>query len=121
MEYIDLEQDNIPAEVLDSMAVTMDHFRDALGKSSPSALRETIVEVPTITWDDIGGLEDVKKNLRELVQYPIEHADKYKKFGLNPSRGCLFYGPPGNGKTLLAKAIANECQSNFISIKGPSS
>lgn len=119
MEFIDLEQDNIPAEVLDSMSVTMNHFREAQGKSSPSALRETLVEVPTVSWDDIGGLEDVKRQLREMVQYPIEHADKYKKFGLNPSRGCLFYGPPGNGKTLLAKAIANECQSNFISVKGP--
>jgi len=101
------------------MAVTMDHFRTALSQSNPSALRETVVEVPTVTWDDIGGLEDTKRNLKELVTYPIEHADKYKKFGLNPSRGCLFYGPPGCGKTLLAKAIANECQANFISVKGP--
>lgn len=119
MEFIDLEEDSIPAEILDSMAVSMDHFRDALEKSSPSALRETIVEVPTVTWNDIGGLVDVKDHLKEMVQYPIDHADKYKKFGLNPSRGCLFYGPPGNGKTLLAKAIANECQANFISVKGP--
>jgi len=97
----------------------MEHFRYALSVSNPSALRETVVEVPTVTWDDIGGLEETKRNLRELVTYPIEHADKYKKFGLNPSRGCLFYGPPGCGKTLLAKAIANECQANFISVKGP--
>jgi len=101
------------------MSVTMDHFRTALGASNPSALREMVVEIPNVTWEDIGGLDDTKRNLRELVQYPIEHADKYKKFGLNPSRGCLFYGPPGCGKTLLAKAIANECQANFISIKGP--
>jgi len=97
----------------------MDHFRTALGASNPSALREMVVEIPNVTWEDIGGLEETKRNLKELVQYPIEHADKYKKFGLNPSRGCLFYGPPGCGKTLLAKAIANECQANFISIKGP--
>jgi len=90
-----------------------------LGQSNPSALRETVVEVPTVTWEDIGGLEETKRNLKELVTYPIEFADKYKKFGLSPSRGCLFYGPPGCGKTLLAKAIANECQANFISIKGP--
>jgi len=119
MELIDLEEDKIPAEVLDSMCVTMDHFRTALGQSNPSALRETVVEVPTVTWEDIGGLENVKRELKELVQYPIEHGDKYKKFGLSPSTGVLFYGPPGCGKTLLAKAIANECQANFISIKGP--
>lgn len=119
MELIDIDEDSIPAEVLDAMSVTMDHFRGALDSSNPSALRETVVEVPTVTWDDIGGLEKVKRELRELVQYPIEHRDKYKKFGLNPSTGVLFYGPPGCGKTLLAKAIANECQSNFISIKGP--
>lgn len=119
MELIDIDDDSIPAEVLDAMSVTMDHFRAALDTSNPSALRETVVEVPTVTWEDIGGLEKVKRELRELVQYPIEHRDKYKKFGLNPSTGVLFYGPPGCGKTLLAKAIANECQSNFISIKGP--
>lgn len=91
----------------------------ALGVSNPSALRETIVEVPTTTWEDIGGLEQVKQELQEMVQYPIEHPEKFLKFGMNPSKGVLFYGPPGCGKTLLAKAIANECQANFISIKGP--
>jgi len=119
MDIIDIEDDAIPAEVLDSMHVTQEHFRFALEQSNPSALRETVVEVPTVTWDDIGGLEDVKRELKELVQYPIEHADLYKKFGMEPSKGVLFYGPPGCGKTLLAKAIANECQANFISIKGP--
>lgn len=119
MDVIDLEDDTIDAEVMDSLAVTMDDFRYALGKSSPSALRETVVEVPTVTWDDIGGLENVKRELQELVQYPVEHPDKYLKFGMTPSKGVLFYGPPGCGKTLLAKAIANECQANFISIKGP--
>jgi len=76
-------------------------------------------EVPTVTWDDVGGLENVKKELQELVQYPVEHPEKFLKFGMMPSKGVLFYGPPGCGKTLLAKAIANECQANFISIKGP--
>eukprot|EP01130_Rhizamoeba_saxonica_P003862 TRINITY_DN1601_c0_g1_i1.p1 TRINITY_DN1601_c0_g1~~TRINITY_DN1601_c0_g1_i1.p1 ORF type:complete len:812 (-),score=258.75 TRINITY_DN1601_c0_g1_i1:38-2440(-) len=119
MVLIDIDDDKIDAEILDSMNVNMDHFRTALQLSNPSALRETIVEVPTVTWKDIGGLEEVKTHLKEMVQYPIEHADKYKRFGLSPSRGCLFYGPPGCGKTLLAKAIANECQANFISVKGP--
>ena len=119
MDVIDLDDDEIDAEVLDSMAVTQAHFRTALGTSNPSALRETAVEVPNVTWDDIGGLEGVKRELQEVVQYPVEFPEKFEKFGMQPSKGVLFYGPPGCGKTLLAKAIANECQANFISIKGP--
>jgi transitional endoplasmic reticulum ATPase len=119
MDVIDLEDDEIDAEVLESLAVTNEHFRFALGTSNPSALRETVVEVPSVTWDDIGGLEATKKELQETVQYPVMYPEQFQKFGMSPSRGVLFYGPPGCGKTLLAKAIANECQSNFISIKGP--
>jgi transitional endoplasmic reticulum ATPase len=119
MDLIDLEDEAIDAEVLNSLAVSQENFRWALAKSNPSALRETTVEVPTVTWEDIGGLENVKRELQELVQYPVEHPDKFLKFGMTPSKGVLFYGPPGCGKTLLAKAIANECQANFISIKGP--
>eukprot|EP01117_Protostelium_nocturnum_P020427 TRINITY_DN9181_c0_g1_i1.p1 TRINITY_DN9181_c0_g1~~TRINITY_DN9181_c0_g1_i1.p1 ORF type:complete len:837 (+),score=329.61 TRINITY_DN9181_c0_g1_i1:117-2513(+) len=119
MDIIDLEDETIDAEILNSMAVTMDHFRTALGTSNPSALRETVVEIPNVTWEDIGGLENVKRELKETVQYPVEHPEKFLKYGMSPSKGVLFYGPPGCGKTLLAKAIANECQANFISIKGP--
>jgi transitional endoplasmic reticulum ATPase len=119
MDLIDLDEDTIDAEVLDSLGVTMDNFRFALGTSNPSALRETVVEVPTTTWDDIGGLDKVKQELQETVQYPVEHPEKFLKYGMSPSKGVLFYGPPGTGKTLLAKAIANECNANFISIKGP--
>merc|ERR1711892_1505659 len=119
MDLIDLEEETIDAEVMDSLAVTNDDFKFALGQSNPSALRETIVEVPNVSWNDIGGLESVKMELQELVQYPVEHPEKFLKFGMTPSKGVLFYGPPGCGKTLLAKAIANECQANFISIKGP--
>ena len=119
MDVIDLDDDEIDAEILDSMAVSQENFRTALGSSNPSALRETVVEVPNVTWNDIGGLEGVKRELQEVVQYPVEFPEKFEKFGMSPSKGVLFYGPPGCGKTLLAKAIANECQANFISIKGP--
>lgn len=119
MDVIDLEDDTIDAEILNSMGVSNDHFQTALGISNPSALRETVVEVPNVTWEDIGGLEQVKRELQEVVQYPVEHPEKFEKFGMAPSKGVLFYGPPGCGKTLLAKAIANECQANFISVKGP--
>ncbi|XP_039205122.1 transitional endoplasmic reticulum ATPase-like [Crotalus tigris] len=119
MSVIDLEDDTIDADILNAMAVTMDDFQWALGQSNPSALRETVVEVPQVSWDDIGGLQEVKRELQELVQFPVEYPDKFLKFGMTPSRGVLFYGPPGCGKTLLAKAIANECQANFVSIKGP--
>lgn len=119
MDLIDIEDETIDAEILDSMCVTNEHFRFAQGQTNPSSLRETVVEIPDVTWDDIGGLEDVKKNLQEMILYPIEHPDKFHKFGMSPSKGVLFYGPPGCGKTLLAKAVAHECSSNFISIKGP--
>ncbi|EPE09862.1 cell division control protein 48 [Ophiostoma piceae UAMH 11346] len=120
MDLIDLDEDTIDAEVLDSLGVTMENFRFALGVSNPSALREVaVVEVPNVRWDDIGGLETVKQELKESVQYPVDHPEKFLKFGMSPSRGVLFYGPPGTGKTMLAKAVANECAANFISVKGP--
>jgi transitional endoplasmic reticulum ATPase len=119
MDIIDIEDDTIDAEVLNALAVSNDHFKFAQGHTNPSSLRETVVEIPNVTWDDIGGLEETKKDLQEMILYPIEHPDKFQKFGMNPSKGVLFYGPPGCGKTLLAKAVANECSSNFISVKGP--
>ena len=119
MDLIDIEEDTIDAEILACMAVSQEHFKFALSQANPSSLRETTVEVPNIAWKDIGGLEGVKKELMELVQYPVEHPEMFEKFGMSPSKGVLFYGPPGCGKTLLAKAVANECQANFISIKGP--
>ena len=117
MNLIDLDEDTIDAEVLDSLGVTMENFQFSLGTSNPSALCETVVEVPTVTWDDIGGLDKVKLELQETVQYPVDHPGKFIKYGLLPLKGVLFYGPPGTGKTLLVKAIANECNANFISIK----
>ena len=119
MDLIDFEEETIDAEVINSLAITQDNFIAALSKSNPSALRETAVEIPNVTWDDVGGLENVKRELQELAQYPVEHPDMFLKFGMSPSRGVLFYGPPGCDKTLMAKAVANECQANFISIKGP--
>ena len=119
MDLIDIESESIDVDILASMSVTADHFKFAMDAANPASLRETVVEVPNVKWEDIGGLEDTKTELKELVQYPIEHPDKFEKFGMSPSRGVLFYGPPGTGKSMLAKAIANETQANFISIKGP--
>lgn len=119
MHLIDVDAETIPVEVLNQIEINDAHFSSALGVTNPSSLRENVVEVPNTSWKDIGGLEDVKKELYETVQYPVEHVDKFLKFGMQPSKGVLFYGPPGCGKTLLAKAIANECGANFISIKGP--
>merc|ERR1719388_192872 len=119
MDLIDLEEETIDAEILDSMAVNQEHFNQGLGSCNPSSLRETVVEVPNVKWDDIGGLEETKRNLQEMILYPIEHPEKFEKFGMQPSRGVLFYGPPGCGKTMLAKAVATECSANFVSIKGP--
>jgi len=119
IEMFDIDEEKVDEEILETLIVNQNHFRIALEQSNPSAFRETSVEIPNITWKDIGGLENVKRELQETVQYPVEHPEKFEKFGMQPSKGVLFYGPPGCGKTLLAKAIANECQANFISIKGP--
>jgi len=119
MDIIDVDDDVIDAEILSAMAVNQQHFTDSLKIVNPSSLRSTVVEVPNVKWADIGGLEDVKKQLIEMVQWPFEHPEIFLKYGQKPSRGCLFFGPPGCGKTLLAKAIANESSANFISVKGP--
>lgn len=119
MDLIDLEEDTIDVEVLDSLGVTMENFRFALGISNPSALRETVVQSVNVTWEDIGGLDKIKQELKETVEYPVLHPEMYTKFGLSPTKGVLFYGPPGTGKTLLAKAVATEVSANFISVKGP--
>lgn len=119
MDVIDFEDDTIDAEVMAQMAVTQRHFDFAVEQGNPSALREMTAEIPNVSWADIGGLERVKAELKETIQYPLEYPEQFEKFGMSPSKGILFYGPPGCGKTLLAKAVANECQANFISIKGP--
>jgi transitional endoplasmic reticulum ATPase len=120
VEHFDVDSEEpIPDDMLDKLVVTNDHFIHALSVCDPSTLRENKVEVPDVKWEDIGGLEDTKRDLQEMVRYPIEHRGLFEKFGMEASRGVLFYGPPGCGKTLMAKAIANECGANFISVKGP--
>jgi len=104
---------------LDNLVITNSHLLHGLQNSNPSSLRESAVEVPDTSWADIGGLEKTKRELQEMVRYPIEHRGLFEKFGMHASRGVLFYGPPGCGKTLMAKAIANECGANFLSVKGP--
>jgi transitional endoplasmic reticulum ATPase len=116
----DLELDKpIPSDVLEKMRVTMNDFNEALKEMEPSAMREVLVEIPHVTWQDIGGLEDVKQQLREMVEMPIDNLESFKRMGIRPAKGVLLYGPPGTGKTLLAKAVATESRANFISIKGP--
>ena len=112
-------EDPIPDEALDMLEVTTEHMNHALSVCDPSTLRDNKVEVPNVKWEDIGGLEETKRELQEMVRYPIEHRHLFERFGMQASRGVLFYGPPGCGKTLMAKAIANECGANFISVKGP--
>jgi transitional endoplasmic reticulum ATPase len=112
-------EEPIPDETLELLEVNADHFTHALSITDPSTLRDNKVEVPNVRWEDIGGLEETKRELQEMVRYPIEHRHLFERFGMQASRGVLFYGPPGCGKTLMAKAIANECGANFISVKGP--
>jgi transitional endoplasmic reticulum ATPase len=118
----DIKYDNdesLPPEVLEKLVITKKDFRDALKIVRPSALREVFVEVPNVKWSDIGGLEGVKQELKEAVEWPLKKPESFKRLGVSPPTGLLLYGAPGTGKTLLAKAIANESEANFISIKGP--
>ena len=116
---LDLEQAHIPAEILNKIIVTDKEFNEALREVHPSAMREVLVEVPDIKWEDIGGLDVVKKTLREAVDWPLRFREIFVHADAKPPKGILLYGPPGTGKTLVAKAVANESQANFISIKGP--
>ncbi|MEM2124573.1 MAG: AAA family ATPase, partial [Methanolinea sp.] len=116
---IDLEEEEIPASVLETMVVTAADFRDALRDVSPSAMREVMLEVSHVTWQDVGGLDEAKQEIREAVEYPLTQRERYEELGIRPPRGVLLYGPPGTGKTLIAKAVANESGANFIAIRGP--
>jgi len=115
---IDLDKE-IPAELLEQLKVTGEDFDEARRHVDPSAMREVLVEIPDITWDDVGGLEDVKKELQEAVEWPLKYPVVFEKLQTKPPKGILLFGPPGTGKTLLAKAVANESECNFISVKGP--
>jgi len=116
---IDFEMADIPYETLMKLEVTMDHILEAMKEVEPSAIREVFVEVPDVSWDDVGGLESMKQTLKEAVEWPLKHADVFFKTHSTPPKGILLTGLPGTGKTLLAKAVAKQSGVNFISVKGP--
>ncbi|MBN1385938.1 CDC48 family AAA ATPase [Candidatus Woesearchaeota archaeon] len=113
------EDETIPKDVLEKLRINQKDFLEALKIVRPSAMREVLVEVPNIKWTDVGGLEDAKQELIEAVEWPLKYPDAFKRLGVNPPKGVLMYGAPGTGKTMLAKAVANESESNFILVKGP--
>ncbi|CAA9360483.1 MAG: AAA family ATPase Cdc48 [uncultured Gemmatimonadetes bacterium] len=117
LPQFDLNQVEIPAELLAKLIVCRDDFMNALKRVQPSAVREIMIQVPDVGWDDIGGLEDAKRALKEGVELPLKHPDAFRRLGIRPAKGFLLYGPPGTGKTLLAKAVARESEANFIATK----
>ncbi|MHA1322559.1 MAG: CDC48 family AAA ATPase [Candidatus Helarchaeota archaeon] len=116
---INLEEQRISEDVLRKLRVTKEDFQQAIQMIEPSAMREVLIEVPDVKWSDVGGLKDVKQKLKEAVEWPLKYPDLFTKVGIRPPHGLLLWGPPGCGKTLLAKAVATESEANFISIKGP--
>jgi transitional endoplasmic reticulum ATPase len=116
---IDFEAASVPADILNKITVTMNDFNESLKEVEPSAMREVLVEVPVVSWTDIGGLDEVKEELREAVEWPLKYPEIFTHLDAQPPKGILLYGPPGTGKTMLAQAVANESEANFISIKGP--
>ncbi len=113
------DKEEVPKEFLSKLRITEEDFRESLKLVRPSAMREVLVEKPNVNWEDIGGLDKIKQELQEVVEWPLKHADAFKRLGIKAPKGVLLYGPPGTGKTLLAKAVANEAEANFISVKGP--
>lgn len=116
---LDLEKETIPPERLEKIVVTKKNFEDALTEAEPSALREIYVEMPSVGWDDVGGLDEAKQSIIEAVEWPIRNPEKFIQMGIKAPRGILLYGPPGTGKTLIAQAVSKESNANFISVKGP--
>ena len=116
---IDFQAESVPAEILDKIIVNMNDFEESLREIEPSAMREVLVEVPNVKWEDIGGLAEVKEELQEAIEWPLKYPEIFAHMNTSPPKGVLLYGPPGTGKTMLAKAVANESEANFISIKGP--
>jgi transitional endoplasmic reticulum ATPase len=116
---IDLDEEDIPPSLIDRMIVKRADFNGALGDVEPSAMREVLVELPKISWDDVGGLEKPTQKVKESVEWPLTSKDRFDRMGIEPPKGVLLYGPPGTGKTLIAKAVANETNANFISVRGP--
>ncbi len=116
---INLEEETIPTEVLETLEVNKNDFLEALKDVQPSALREVTIEIPNVRWEDVGGLDNVKKELKQAVEWPLKRAPEFKALGIRAPKGVLLYGPPGTGKTMLAKAVATESEANFISVKGP--
>jgi len=117
---IKLDEEEIPKSVLEKLIVYHTDFTDALKVVRPSAMREVLVETPNIGWSDVGGLDKVKQEIKEAVEWPLKYPESFIRLGIRPPRGLLLYGPPGTGKTLLAKAVAKESEANFIQVKGPS-
>ena len=116
---INVEEERVPPSVLEKMEIKMEDFLNAYKEITPTAMREVYVEVPTVKWTDVGGLESVKEELREAVEWPLKNPQVFKRMGIRPPKGILLFGPPGCGKTLLARAVATESEANFITIKGP--
>ncbi|MFC7042038.1 CDC48 family AAA ATPase [Halonotius sp. GCM10025705] len=116
---IDLDEEDIPPSLIDRMIVKREDFRGALNEVEPSAMREVLVELPKITWDDVGGLESPQQQVKEAVEWPLTSPEKFERMGVEAPKGILLYGPPGTGKTLMAKAVASETNANFISVRGP--
>jgi len=119
LPQIDFSQPFVPDEMLAQLQVKVGDFQDALQEVEPSAIREVFVEVPNVTWNDVGGLDEIKQRLREAVQWPLAYPELFESVHLTPPKGALVYGPPGCGKTLIAKALATEAGVNFVSVKGP--